>query len=330
MDHSEISQLKAQLAALQARIGELEASEAETRGNRRNMLKLAAGAAAGAVAGGLAFGVHPASAGGTVNVQLNQNNTASAPTRIIRPSSGYTSSGSGNNWGLLHLTSDVTQAGNTQTATSMLSIYNAAGAGMVSQSTSYGAKLDAPVPLKLLDTSESSGTIPTSGYKGQFRVYNGNLYFCVAATSSGGNAQWRRITGPTAAGSFHAISPVRVYDSRQSWATPNGVMTANTNITVSVANAYDNAGAVTNNVVPTGATAIAYNATVTGATGPNYLAVTPGDATTFTASAINFGAGVDVANASVVKLDSSRQIKVFCGDQTGSTHVIIDVVGYYL
>jgi len=194
----------------------------------------------------------------------------------------------------------------------------------------YGAKIDAAVPLKLMDSSESSATVPTTGYAGQFRVYGGNLYFCVSANLLGGEAKWRRLTGPTAAGSFHAISPVRVYDSRQSWATPNGVMAANTSITVSVANAYDNAGAVTNNVVPTGATAIAYNATVTGATGPNYLAVTPGDATSFTASAINFGAGVDVANASVVKLDSSRQIKVFCGDQTGSTHVIIDVVGYYL
>jgi len=326
MNQTEIDELKAQLAALQTRIGQLETGDDEMRGGRRSMLKLAAGAAAGAVAGGLAFGAHPASAGASVNVLLNENNNASAPTRVIRPSAGYTAF---NSWGLLHLTNDASETGNVQSSLSMLSVYNSAGPGIVSQSGSYGAKLDAPVPLKLLDTSASSVVPPSAGYKGQFRVSGGNLYFCVA-DSSGSNAQWRRLTGPTAAGSFHAISPVRVYDSRQSWATPNGVMTPNTQITVSVANAFDNAGTATNNVVPTGATAIAYNATVTGATGPNYLAVTPGDATNFTASSINFGAGVDVANASVVKLDSSRQIKVFCGDQTGSTHVIIDVVGYYL
>jgi hypothetical protein len=31
----------------------------------------------------------------------------------------------------------------------------------------------------------------------------------------------------------------------------------------------------------------------------------------------------------VVPLDGSRQLKVFCGDQPGSTHVVVDVFGYY-
>ena len=50
----------------------------------------------------------------------------------------------------------------------------------------------------------------------------------------------------------------------------------------------------------------------------------------FTASTINWPGGFDCANGTIVKLDASRQLKVFCGDQAGSTHFIIDVTGYYL
>jgi hypothetical protein len=37
----------------------------------------------------------------------------------------------------------------------------------------------------------------------------------------------------------------------------------------------------------------------------------------------------DRANGGVVKLDANRQVKVFNGDQPGSTHFIIDATGYY-
>lgn len=330
MEPNEIQELKAQLEALQSRISQLEVDDEPARSNRRGMLKLAAGAAAGAVAGGLAFGARPASAAGllTDKVEKGIDNPVIAPTVIS--GAAFTSSGGR---GILHITDDnsVTDGTASGSALSILSSGNKTTIGLAAKGSATGAKLDGPVPLKLSDVTDASATLPTTGYKGQFRVYNGNLYFCVDHTGLlGQNAKWRRITGPTAAGAFHAISPVRVYDSRQSWATPNGVLAPNTNVTVSVATAYANDGTPTNNVVPAGATAVAYNATVSGATGGNYLAITPGDSTSFTASALNFVAGVDVANASVVKLDSSRQIKVFCGNQSGSTHVLIDIVGYYL
>ena len=40
----------------------------------------------------------------------------------------------------------------------------------------------------------------------------GELWLCIAAGSPG---TWRQIAGPTTAGAFHAISPRRVYDSRE-------------------------------------------------------------------------------------------------------------------
>jgi hypothetical protein len=108
-------------------------------------------------------------------------------------------------------------------------------------------------------------------------------------------------------------------------------MARNSSRVISVADAHNSEGAVTTaNAIPSGANAVAYNITATGATGGNFLSVNPGDATDYTASTVNFASGLDIANASVVKLDSSRQIKVFCGDDVGSAHVIIDIVGYYL
>ncbi len=59
------------------------------------------------------------------------------------------------------------------------------------------------------------------------------------------------------------------------------------------------------------------------------MSISPGSATVANASTINWSAaGVTVANASVVGVDASRRVRVFCG--SGSTHFLLDVVGYYL
>ena len=61
------------------------------------------------------------------------------------------------------------------------------------------------------------------------------------------------------------------------------------------------------------------------------LSIVPGDAAAFTTSSLNWSSsGQSIANGGVVKLAGDREIKVFCGDQTGSTHVIIDITGYYV
>jgi hypothetical protein len=133
------------------------------------------------------------------------------------------------------------------------------------------------------------------------------------------------------AGSFFPIDPVRVYDSRTP--LPNqGMLAPNQSRQIYVGDARANGtGAVTvTDAVPPGVTAIACNLTVTGTTGPNFLALTPGDATSFTTSAINWSsADQSVANGLIVKVDGTRLVTVWCGDQSGSTHVILDVNGYY-
>jgi hypothetical protein len=162
---------------------------------------------------------------------------------------------------------------------------------------------------------------------GEIDNVDGNLWMCVAAGSPG---TWKKITGPAAAGSFHAISPSRVYDSRLPAPTP-GILATNASRTVSVADKRDTAtgAVVTSNVVPAGATAVFVNLTATGTVDGGYLAMNEGGNTTISASAINWSSsGASVANGLVVPLNASRQVTVICGD--GSAHFILDVSGYYL
>lgn len=157
---------------------------------------------------------------------------------------------------------------------------------------------------------------------------SGRLWYC---TASGTPGTWIELSSPSVPGAFVAIDPVRVYDSRQPAYPSSGLLTPNGERTISVADGRDAGGTVTTpDAVPPGASAIAFNVTVTGTTGPNFVSVVPGDATGYTTSSINWSAAdQSVANGSIVRIDGSRQIKVFGGDQSGSAHVIIDVGGYF-
>lgn len=137
------------------------------------------------------------------------------------------------------------------------------------------------------------------------------------------------IAGPQPT-SFFPLTPGRVYDSR--WAVfGSAKILAGENRQISIKDrrriSPDDGAVDLVDFVPAGAKAIAYNLTATDTVGVGFLAATPGDATTFATSAINWAsAGLSIANGSVVSVDAARTIKVFAG---GSTHFIIDVVGYY-
>jgi len=129
---------------------------------------------------------------------------------------------------------------------------------------------------------------------------------------------------------FFPIDPVRAWDGRIASYPNSGLLAPNTSKVISVKDGHDAAGVVNlADAVPSGATAVTYNATVAGPTGPNFISVTPGDATGFTTSALNFNGTSDVANAGTVTLDTSRQVKLWGGNQAGSMFVIIDITGYY-
>jgi hypothetical protein len=156
---------------------------------------------------------------------------------------------------------------------------------------------------------------------------NGNLWFCIGSGTPG---IWRQITGPGSAGSFHAVTPGRVYDSRCAQPSP-GRISVGTKRTLSVADQRNlETGIVTvPNFVPAGATAVSANITVVETSGNGWLAVNPGGTLAVTASTINWSAsGLYLANCVNLTLNTNRQITVICGN--GSTDFFIDINGYYL
>ncbi len=205
------------------------------------------------------------------------------------------------------------------------------GIGVVGQSTAVtGYDFKAAGQGRILVNNHTLIGPPTSGnyLLGELiRDTAGDWYVCYATGTPG---SWRKLGGGTTAGALHVINPTRVYDSRLPGA--GGSITSGANRVVNVSNGIDlTTGAVTApNVVPTGATAIAYNLTIAGATSGGFLAVAPGSATVLGASTINWTAGTPfLANGTLVKLDNQRQIKVFAGGG-GTTDFIVDILGYYL
>jgi hypothetical protein len=163
---------------------------------------------------------------------------------------------------------------------------------------------------------------------------DGTLWFTVPVPppAAAGTVRFVKLAGTPTAGSYTAINPQRAYDSRQPNYTVKGQMAPNSNRVISIADGHSENGTVTlANAVPAGATAVQINVTAANMTGPNFLQVTAGDVASTTASLLNWDAGVkQIANSITIPVDASRQIKVFCGNQTGSTDVIIDVFGYYI
>ena len=156
----------------------------------------------------------------------------------------------------------------------------------------------------------------------------GALWLCV---TNGTPGVWRKIAANETAGALHAISPVRVYDSRVPTPSP-GALASGTNRLISVASARDlTTGAVTTaHVVPAGATAVFANLTIANTVSSGFLGVNPGGNTTLAASAINWSSsGQSLANGLLLTLDNNRQVTVIAGGG-GSTDFVIDVSGYYL
>ena len=159
----------------------------------------------------------------------------------------------------------------------------------------------------------------------------GALWYCVIGGTSA-DANWRQIASSNSAGTFHAIAPVRAYDSRKSAYAQHGPITNGGNRTVSVADSHDasTGSVITTNVVPAGATAISANVTVVNTVATNNFCINPGGDTTHPASMINwFASGQTLANGVSLKISASREVTIVAGAQGGSADIIIDVLGYW-
>jgi len=142
------------------------------------------------------------------------------------------------------------------------------------------------------------------------------------------------------------ITPVRVYDSRWTSSASGlptaklGRMTPNSSRVIDCSFSRSSSGVKLNPstyVIPNWATAIYFNITVTDCSRVNYLCIAPGDQTSQPAtSIINFDTGATAANGSFVSLYTDpdtpvapyQSVKIFCGEDVGSCHVILDIMGY--
>lgn len=195
------------------------------------------------------------------------------------------------------------------------------GQGVVGRGATLDLVADRSGRMRLSQAGQA-GNPAAAGEVGTIaRDAEGNLWYCVATN------QWRQLNAPT----FTPIAPIRAYDSRIGAIPQSGNFAPGGFKVISIKDGRDQAtGSVTAaDAVPAGATAVAYNVTVAGTTGGSFLSVAPGDVAAVATSALNWtGAGAVVANAGIVGVDASRQIRIIAGPG-GSFDAIVDITGYW-
>jgi len=81
--------------------------------------------------------------------------------------------------------------------------------------------------------------------------------------------------------------------------------------------------------IPFSARALAVNVTATEPTADGFLKLYPSDAAAPLASFVNYRAGQTRSNNGLIGLDASSRFVIEVGQASGTTHVIVDVVGYF-
>jgi hypothetical protein len=173
---------------------------------------------------------------------------------------------------------------------------------------------------------------PSAGTHSPGELYVDDEYNLWFAVPNGATVRWIRLAGQQTGGSLVTFpTPVRILDTRANNGSkvPNGAT-----VTVGLKTAASGASSG----LPVGATTAVLNLTVDGTEGRGYHAAYSADATLDPASpfsSVNWdAAGQTRANLAVVRLGSAtpateRAVKFTAGGG-GSTHLIVDLVGYYV
>lgn len=123
------------------------------------------------------------------------------------------------------------------------------------------------------------------------------------------------VTVAAPGGSFQAVTPARLLDTRSGLGAPAG---ATTQVTLQVSGA--------GGVPATGASAVALNVTVTGPAGAGYVTAYPDGSSRPTASNLNVTKGQTVANLVVVPLGPDGRVVLF---SSTPTQLIADAAGWF-
>jgi len=124
----------------------------------------------------------------------------------------------------------------------------------------------------------------------------------------------------TASGTYVAVTPARITDTRTNSGQPNAgkTLTAGTTLNIQVTGVGN---------VPAGASAAVLNVTAVSPSAAGFLTVFPQGGTLPLVSNLNFTPGVVVANLVTVPLSASGMASIY--NSAGSTNVVVDVDGYY-
>jgi hypothetical protein len=129
-----------------------------------------------------------------------------------------------------------------------------------------------------------------------------------------------KITATAAGSTYHAMTPVRVLDTRNNTGHSGPLLPRGT-LTLAIGGTHG---------VSAEATAVAINITATGGTSHGFLLAYPSDATKPSASNVNYPQGGSAANLAVVPLSASTHALTISNESSAATvHVVGDVVGYY-
>jgi streptogramin lyase len=146
---------------------------------------------------------------------------------------------------------------------------------------------------------------------------DGNLWFAEYNASKIGRVN---PPAPPPAAHFYTITPCRLVDTRNP-AGPLGGPALAANAT----RLFNLAGSCG---IPSTARALVVNVAVTGATAQGHLRLFPGGLPVPLVSTINYKANQTRANNAVVGLGAGT-LEIYCGQGSGTAHVILDVSGYF-
>ena len=177
--------------------------------------------------------------------------------------------------------------------------------------------------LVLFDSSQVIPPTTGTWTAGSFVVTGNHAWYCYV-TGNGSASKWMRLSSPFVP--FPA--PFRIYDSRTGQPNPSGSTQA---VLAFGGGARTINCSPTVPALPTGTTAILFNVTLASTSGPvGSVVVWAAGASEPTATSITWtGSNSVIANAVTSACDGSQDVQIKCTTGT-STHVVLDVVGYYL
>jgi uncharacterized protein YvpB len=161
-------------------------------------------------------------------------------------------------------------------------------------------------------------TVVPVGVNGQVTIYNATGNVEVVVDLEG---YFEASSGGSTAGSYVALTPARITDTRVGSGAPNSGAPLAPSGTLNVQ--VDGEGGVPS----TGVEAVALNVTVTDTTQYSFLTAFPsGDALPL-ASNLNWWSGDTVANRVIAPIGVSGQVSIY--NSQGDADVVVDVVGYF-